>query len=171
MSCLTDTVSLIRWKKLAPWWPDRSHDLRSRNSENWPQGNRETWTLNWRLTVPETIKMMLVRHRWPVSGWWSELTVLFLHVAPPSSIKLLPPDCQRGESAFGQMSTLLPPGTGTQQKANFAFHQPGLFIVFGAVSRQIPLLVTGWERKTCLVNKILSRMIKALLYTWKKLFV
>ena len=39
-----------------------------------------------------------------------------------------------GESAFGQMSTTL----SIWSKANFPFHQPGLFIGFWAVSSQTP---------------------------------
>lgn len=45
MSYLTDTGSPIRWEKLATWWADCSHDLHGHSSENWPQGNREQWTL------------------------------------------------------------------------------------------------------------------------------
>ena len=171
MSCLIDTGSPIRWKKLTPWWPDCSHDLCGRNSENWPQGNRETWTLELKINctwnnqddagqTPMTSFRMTVRADCAVSACRPSL----VYKAPA-------PDCQWGESAFGQMSTLLPPGAGIQKKANFPFHQPGFFIVFGAVSRRIPLSVTGWERKICLVNKILSCMIKALLYRWKTLFV
>ena len=37
---------------------------------------------NWRLTVPKTIRWPWSDHRWPIARWLSQLSVLFLPVAP-----------------------------------------------------------------------------------------
>jgi len=73
-------------------------------------GTHGPW--NWRLTVPKTIKMMLVSPLMTNLKWLSELTVLFLHAISPQSL----------------------PVTGIWNETNIPFHQPGLFISFWAVS-------------------------------------
>ena len=55
MSCLVDTETPTRWKKLTTWWPNCSPETRCHSSERSPQGNGN-WT--WGLTV---LKMMLSR--------------------------------------------------------------------------------------------------------------
>ena len=54
MSCHIDTETPTKWKKLTTWWPDCSHDISVHDSENQPQGNGNTLTLelkiNWNLS-------------------------------------------------------------------------------------------------------------------------
>ena len=58
---------------------------------------------------------------------------------PPQAKKALLPACQRVESAFGQTSAL-PLSRHIWNKANFPFHQSGLFIPFWVASSQTPHL-------------------------------
>ena len=69
-------------------------------------GKKQPW--NWRVTVLKNTQDELVQtNAWPISRWLSELTALFLHVAPllftyKSSCPLV---VSGWESAFGQEST------------------------------------------------------------------
>ena len=109
---------------------------------------QEPASRKWKHTDPGTEDYLCLKqpcwsgHQWPISRWWSKLTVLFLHVPPAPRpfclLKALSPDCREEESAFGQECTLsLAPSlpvAGIQNKANFPFHQSGLFIGFWAES-------------------------------------
>ena len=114
-----------------------NQDMSCPSSENWPQGNGTG--------APGTEDWLCLKRpgrrwsdRWgPLCGCLSETAALSLHVAPPPltlPIKALTPVCQgKGESAFGQTSTTFPlPSFWRLKKANFIFHQPGLFIGFWA---------------------------------------
>ena len=85
MSCLTDSETSTRWKKLITWWPGSSHDISCHNSKNWPQrnGNKPILELqvNCSLNNQDDADQITT---WPISRWLSELTVLFLHVPTPS---------------------------------------------------------------------------------------
>ena len=98
---------------------------------------------NWRLSVPKTTKMTLLRPLMTNWRWPLEMTVLFLHATPHhhSVYKCFPSLLlgQGQESAFGQMSATLPtPGAGTWSKANLPFHKPGLFTDFWVASGPTP---------------------------------
>ena len=124
------------------WWPDCGHDISYHilRTDFKEMGTNQPW--KWRLTVLKTIKMMLVRP----PRWLPGLTMLCLHVAPPSVCKSSPPVIAelRAWPAFGEKSTLpLPaPVASIQNKANFLFHQCCLFIGFWAASCWTALLVT-----------------------------
>ena len=103
---------------------------------------------NWRLIVPNTIKMTLVRP--PMTNFkmtvradcavsaCSPLTVSIKTFAP----WLSGPPLSKGVSLW---TGVHPPPTlvaGIQNKANFPFHQPGLFIGFWTASSRTPLSIT-----------------------------
>ena len=109
-------------------------------------GTNGLW--NWRLTVPKTIKMMLVR---PL------MTNLKMTVRddcavsacspPPLTLLMLSPTPNPllvWAGGWGKVSlwtdACRPPPTvaGTWNKPNFPFHQPGLFTDFWMASSQVP---------------------------------
>ena len=49
VSCLRDTETSTRWKKLTAWRPDCSHDMSCHNSEDWPQGNGSKLTVELKI--------------------------------------------------------------------------------------------------------------------------
>ena len=139
MSCLYRYWNL-RWKKLTTWWPDHTHHISCHNSQKKLQRTNGPW--NWRLTIPKTIKMtlvrplmtdfkMTVRADYAVSAW-SPL---------PLSIKALAPWLSEQGVTFRQESALpqLPLVAGIQNKANFPFHQPDFFIGCWVVNCWFPL--------------------------------
>ena len=78
--------------------------------------------------------MMLVRLP-VISTWMPELTVLFLHGAPPSAYNSACPLIEgRGRGSFWTeihlSSTSAAPVAGIQNRASLLFHHPGLFIGF-----------------------------------------
>ena len=92
---------------------------------------------NWRLTVPTTTKMTLVRP--PMTNLKMTLrddcaVSPCSAPSPTPSVKALTPCLLgrgRGGADFGQKSSTFPlPGACTWNEANFPFHQPGLFIGF-----------------------------------------
>ena len=100
---------------------------------------------NWRLTVPKTIKMTLVRP--PMTNL--KMTVradCAVSACSPLllSIKALAPRllcvCGGGWGGVGLWTDVHPPPQvgGIWNKANFPFHQPGLFIGFPVASSQTP---------------------------------
>ena len=100
---------------------------------------------NWRLTVLKTIKMTVGRP--PMTTFkmsiWADCAVSGCSPLPLSTKALAHCLSGWGELTFGQEPTLSPlPLASIQNKANFHFHQPGLFIGFWALSSQIPPLVT-----------------------------
>ena len=91
--------------------------------------------------------MMLIRPLMTNFKMTSELPVLFLHGAPPSAYKSSCPlivgvaGAGGGGSWPSDRHPPFPPVAGIQNKANFPFHQPGLFIGFWAASSRTPLSV------------------------------
>ena len=112
-------------EKLTTWWPDCTQDLSFHNSENWPQKKWEQVHPNWRLTVPKTTKIMLVRPLMTDWRWLLEMTMLFLQVtaSPTLSINARTP-CLSGEevSLWKNIHHLPPTVASTWNKANFPFH-------------------------------------------------
>ena len=53
MSCLIETKTFTRWKKLTTWWSDCSHYISSHNSENWPQRNGSKLALGLKMNCTE----------------------------------------------------------------------------------------------------------------------
>ena len=109
-------------------------------------GHKETgtnWPWNWRLTVSKTTKMTLLR---------ALMTNLRMTVradcavsacsTPPTSLykSSCPTGCQCGVGVSLWTGVHHPPPTvaGIWNKANFPFHQPGLFIGFWAASSWTP---------------------------------
>ena len=80
-------------------------------------------------------------HRWPISGWLSELTVLFLNVAPSQPTKALSNRLIVGGGSHPS-DRCLPSPTGCQNpnKANFPFHQ---WSPYWFLSSWSPLWVTS----------------------------
>ena len=74
-------------------------------------------------TVPETIKMLLINHQWPISRWPSEPNVLFLHVTPSSVYKSSYPLIVGGWGQLGLWTGLssapVPSIASIQNKAHF----------------------------------------------------
>ena len=98
--------------------------------ENWPQEIETNQPWNQRLTVFKT-RWCWSDHQWP--RCLSELTVLFLHVAP--SLSLLKALAHWMSVGWSQSLDRSPPSPSSsvasiQNKANFPFHQPWLFIGF-----------------------------------------
>ena len=71
----------------------------------------------WEQTVPGTKDWLYLNqswwywsdHRWPISRWWSELTVLFLQVALALQLwKFLPTGCERYLAFAQKFPTSLP---------------------------------------------------------------
>ena len=97
--------------KLITWWPDCSHDISYHNSKNWPQRNENNHHWKWRLTVPKTIKMTLVRplmtnFKMTIRADWAVSACSPL----PLSVKALSSDCQesiRGSGEGGGRSRIL----------------------------------------------------------------
>ena len=130
-------------------------------------GTNRPW--NWRVTVLKIIKTVLIRplqgeqsnawwiqlhndrKSWPLSRWLSELTVLFLLVAPslhPYTPEIpfrefLPTDCHWGDHPPLDTSLPSPLAASLQYKADFPFYQlcPSS-IGFRAASNRTPLSVT-----------------------------
>ena len=86
------------------------------------------WLWNWRLTVLKTIKMMLVR---------SLMTKFKIMVRADRAISACSPPPSACKSCCPRLS--FPHVASIQNKANFLFHQPGLFIGIWAVSCRTPL--------------------------------
>ena len=131
MSCPIDTKRLTMWKKLTAWWPGCSHNISCYSSENWPQknGNKPTLELKTNFTQNNQNDAGL-NHRWSISKWLSELTVLFLHVALSLWLsRLLPTGCQwGGGNRLFDWSRPSSPIAGIQNTANSPFHRPGLSV-------------------------------------------
>ena len=93
--------------------------------KKWEQANP------WRLTVAKEPRWCWSDHWWPSWWWLLDVPVLFLHVTPlPSSVykSSYPTGCCGvgcGESA--SVASIW-------NKANFPFHQPGLFFGFWVAS-------------------------------------
>ena len=106
---------------------------------------------NWRLTVPTTTKMMLVRPPMTNLKMTVRDDVLFPHGVPPhhsvyKCSHLLRLVKEWGSWPLDRCPLPSPPVAGIWNKANFPFHQPGLFTSFWAASSWIPhafLSVTG----------------------------
>ena len=100
---------------------------------------------NWRLTVPKAIKMTLIRppHDQYQDDGQSWLCRFCMELPPSVYESSCPLVVRGGESAFGQASAL-PPHTvaDIQNKANFPFHQPGLFAGCWVACSWTPLSVT-----------------------------
>ena len=111
-------------EKLTAWWPDCTQDLSYHNSRNWPQRNGTSAPWNWRLTVPKTTKVILVRPLMIKLKMTirDDYTVSTRNPPPTLSIKPLTPCLSEG-SAFGQISatTTTPPSpvASIWNKANF----------------------------------------------------
>ena len=144
-------------KKLTTWWPDCSHDISKHNSENWPQENGTNQPWNWRLTVPKTIKMLLVR---------SQMINFKMSVRADHAVSTCSPNrlstkalahwlWRQGELAFRQdRSPHASPVVSIQSKANFPFHQPGLFI---SLSGEQPDPTFNYTRSFIFSQKFLIR--------------
>ena len=115
---------------LTTWWPHWSHDISCCNSENWLQGNGNKLTLELKLTVLKTIKMMLVR---------SLMTKFKVMVRADCAISACSPPPSAYQNCCPWLS--FPHVASIQNKANFPFHQHGLFNGFWMVSGRTPLLV------------------------------
>ena len=115
---------------------------------------------NWRLTVPTTTRWCWSDNWWPIWRRLLEMTVLFPHVVPLhhsvykcSHLLLLVGE--GGSRPLDRCPLPSPQVIGILNKANFPFHQPGLFTDFWAASSWIPhayLSVTGPgpdPQKTC----------------------
>ena len=103
MSCLIDTETPIRWKKLTTWRPDYTHDISCHNSENWPQRNGNNLSLELKPDHLKPPRGHWSDGRWPTWRRQSEPTVPLLHVAASLCLKVLVPlVISGGESAFGQ---------------------------------------------------------------------
>ena len=99
------------------------------------------WPWNWRLTIPKTIKTMLVRplmtnFKMTIRADWAVSTCSPLFV----SIKHLSPDCQLGE--VGLWTGIHPPHQLPASKIKKNFHKPCLFNGSWTVSSQTSLSVT-----------------------------
>ena len=125
---------------LSTWWPDYSHDLSCHNSENWLQRNGNKLTLKLKINYLKQSRWCLSDHWWLISRWPSELTGLSACCPLPQPIKAI-------AHWLGVMggwrvsfldnclhSSLV---AGIQNKVNFPFHQPCLFIGFRAMSSQL----------------------------------
>ena len=142
MSCLTDTKT--------PGWRSLLQMTRHELPRFWELAMKK-----WEQMDPGTEDQLYLKpprwcwsdHWWPIWRWLLEMTVLFLHVAPLPllSIKALTSLFGLGwgqrvvgrQSAFEQTSaTLSSVVASIWNKANFPFHQPGLFIDFRAASSQ-----------------------------------
>ena len=110
MSCLIDTKTLTRWKKLTPWWQDYSYDMSCHSSKNWPQRTETNWPWNWRLTVLKTgdsghsTNDQFQDH---CQSW----LCCFAYSPVPPSIKALAPFCQWGSQPLDRS----PPSTCPQE--------------------------------------------------------
>ena len=105
LSCVVDSETHSRWKKLTTWWPG-SQDRSCHNAKRWTQGDENNSPCNRRLTVLKTIKMTMIRvphdqiqdncQSWlcysahapsatlPIHPWNSSLKALFLWSAERS---------------------------------------------------------------------------------------
>ena len=95
---------------------------------------------HWRLTVPTTTKMMLVRPLMTSLKMTvrDDYTLSACNPPPTLSIKTFTPWLLGwGESAFGQGRPLSLPVAGIWNKANFPFQRPGLFTGFWVASRPV----------------------------------
>ena len=89
------------------------------------------WPWNWRLIVAKTIKMTLFRpsrtnFKITIRTDFSISAYSPLYV----SKKVLPPDCQWEESAFGQLSALPSSVASIQNKASFSFFNLVFLLAF-----------------------------------------
>ena len=163
MSWLVETGTPTEWKKLTTWWPDCSHKISSVQFSRWVVSNplRQAATI-LRTGLREMgmnhgtedelylkqWKQCWSDHQWPVSRWQSELTVLFLRSLVVSAISPSVYKCSwplivsGGGVGVGRGSSTPPPVASIQNKANFPFHQPGLFTGLRVLSSQNPLSVT-----------------------------
>ena len=105
----------------------------------------KNWAWNWRLTVLKTIKMTPFRAPHDqFQGDGQSWLCCFCMWPPPSAYKTSCPMIVRagGSQPLDRRLPSPHPVANIQNKANFPFHQPCLFIGFWAVSRQTPLSVT-----------------------------
>ena len=95
---------------------------------------------NWRVTVLKTIKMALIRP--PMTNFKMTVGAVSSGSPLPPSIKALASSRQWGGVSLWTGVAPCTPIAGSQNKANFPFHQPCLFIGFWAAKSWTPLLVT-----------------------------
>ena len=149
MSCLIDTYIPTSWKKLATWWPDCRHDISFHNSKNCPQGDENKPTMEPKINCPWNNQDDSGQTIHDQFGDDCQSSLCCFCMQPrPSVYKSSCPLVVMGEQGWqGESQPLdrsLPPLpiAGIQNKANFPFHQPGLFIGFWGASSHPPL-VTG----------------------------
>ena len=116
------------------------------NSETRPQRNGNKLTLELKLTVPKTTKMVLVRP--PMINF--KMAVRADHAvsacSPLQSIKLFPPDCQGSDRGVGLWTVTCPPHQLPASRIkHFPFHQPGLLTDFWVLNSRTPLSHPWWE--------------------------
>ena len=142
--CFIDTELFYRyWNRPPPqpgevnWWPDCSHDDQT-VAMTWAATILKTglkemeinWPWNWRLTVPKTIPLTLVRtlHDWfqmTVKSWLCFVSAC--NPIPLSIEALLLVSVGAGLWTDICYSPLV---AGIWNKANFPFHKPSLLIGF-----------------------------------------
>ena len=147
MSCLVDTGTPSSWEKSATWGPDHSHDVSCHNSENGPQGTGNKQILELKINCTwnnqdDASQTTDDQFQDDCQSW-----LCCFCIYSPHLWKFLPPDCLgAGRSTFGQTPAHPSvPVPSIQNKANFPFHQPGLFNGIWVSSSQSPLLVTVWK--------------------------
>ena len=113
-------------EKLTTWWPDWSRDKEMETNRPW----------NWRWTVPKTTKIMLVRLLMTNLKMTVRADFTVYSCSPfPQLIKALSYWLSvRGNWPLDRCHQ--PPVAYIRSKANFPFHQPGLFTGFWAVGSQ-----------------------------------
>ena len=110
VSCLTVTETPTRWKSLTTPWPDCSQDISCLNSNNLPRKMETNGPWNWRLTMPKTTKMMLVRLPMPNFKMTVGADCIFcVQVALCVNKSSCPLTVSQEALAFGQMPALPPP--------------------------------------------------------------
>ena len=117
------------WGRLTMWWPD-SHN---KNFRKWRQrnGNKPTLELKINCMDLNQWRWCCSDHQWPISRWLSELTVLFLHLAPSLHWytaetplqKFLLPWMREGSLFLGTWVHLLPRIADLLNTATFPFTQ------------------------------------------------
>ena len=125
-----------------------SSEISCHNPKNWPQEMETNWSWNWRLTVlnvGDAGQTTDDQFQDDCQNW----SCYFCMEPPPSTYKSsFPLIVSVGQTTSGQASALPPLAASIQNKANFPFHQPGLFNSFWAVSSRILLLDTiVWPTK------------------------
>ena len=127
-------------------------------------GTNRPW--NWRLPVLKTIKIFCSHHQWPISRWQSELTVRFLHGAPPSActpwnaLLKTPAHWLTERSQLTDMSLPSSWVASLCNNANIPFHQLCLSNTgFWAANSWIPRSVTLVLRKEIIYILIAELML------------